>query len=142
MEPELKHFRQFLKKRGMRHTKERTAIVREILSSQDHFDVDELFIRLKKKSGVSKASIYRTIPLLIEAGLVTEVYLENGHMHYEHVYGRDHHCHLRCNNCRIIIEFSDSRLADIEREVADRHGFVSDGHKLVISGLCPKCRDG
>ena len=68
IEPEIKLFQDFLKRRGMRHTREREAIVREILSSDEHFDVDELFIRLKKKSGVSKASIYRTIPLLIEAG--------------------------------------------------------------------------
>ena len=132
-------FRDFLKKRAMRHTKEREAIVREILSSEDHFDVDELFIRLKKKTGVSKASIYRTIPLLIEAGLITEVYLENGHMHYEHVYGRDHHCHLRCNNCKKIVEFADERLEGIERDVATKYGFVCEGHKLEIQGLCSDC---
>jgi Fur family ferric uptake transcriptional regulator len=137
--PEIKLFHDFLKRRGMRHTREREAIVREILSSDEHFDVDELFIRLKKKSGVSKASIYRTIPLLIEAGLISEVYLENGHMHYEHVYGRDHHCHLRCNHCRTIIEFTDPRLTEIEEDLARKFNFVTDGHKLEITGICPKC---
>ncbi|MEW5725831.1 MAG: transcriptional repressor, partial [Thermodesulfobacteriota bacterium] len=92
-----------------------------------------------KKYGVSKASIYRTIPLLIEAGLIAEVYLENGHMHYERVYGRDHHCHLRCNNCRTIIEFHDERLSEIERDIAVKHGFRSEGHKMEITGLCAQC---
>ena len=140
MEQVIRAFQEFLKKRGMRHTRERETIVREVLSSEEHFDVDELFIRLRKKSAVSKASIYRTIPLLIEAGLITEVYLENGHMHYEHVYGRDHHCHLRCTVCRRIIEFSDPRLDELARDVARKHGFFSDGHKMEISGLCPHCR--
>ena len=139
MEPEIKIFADFIKKRGMRQTKEREAILREVLAAGDHFDVDELFIRLKKKSGVSKASIYRTIPLLLEAGLITEVYLENGHMHYEHVYGRDHHCHLRCDHCRTIIEFADPRLGEIEKEIAARYGFQATGHKMEITGCCPKC---
>jgi Fur family transcriptional regulator, ferric uptake regulator len=140
IEPEIRIFRDFLKKRGLRHTREREAIVREILSSDEHFDVDELYIRMRKKNGQgSKASIYRTIPLLLEAGLITEVFLENGHMHYEHVYGRDHHCHLRCVKCRTIIEFADRRLQEIERDVAQKHGFITEGHKLEIMGLCSTC---
>jgi Fur family ferric uptake transcriptional regulator len=140
MEPELGVFQDFLKKRGLRRTREREAILKEVLSMGDHFDVDELYIRLKKKSAVSRASVYRTIPLLIEAGLITEVYLENGHMHYEHVYGRDHHCHLRCNICRRIIEVSDKRIDEVEKDIAERYGFISDGHKLDITGICPECQ--
>ncbi|MBU2549467.1 MAG: transcriptional repressor [Proteobacteria bacterium] len=139
MEPEIEIFREHLGKKGLRNTKERDAIVREISAFHDHFDVDQLYLLIKKKKGVSKASIYRTIPLLIEAGLITEVYLEDGHMHYERTLGRDHHCHLRCNQCRTIIEFSDPRLQEIEREVAQKVGFVPDGHKLEITGLCPQC---
>lgn len=139
MEPEIKIFREFIRRRGMRNTREREAIIREIFSHHDHFDVDELYLRLKKKAGVSKASIYRTIPLLIEAGLITEVFLEDGHMHYEHVYGRDHHCHLRCNQCRKIIEFSDPRLAQFEREIGERFDFVPEGHKMEIFGRCREC---
>ena len=60
-------------------------------------------------------------------------------MHYEHVYGRDHHCHLRCNNCRTIIEFTDPRLMEIEKDLARKFNFVTDGHKLEITGICPKC---
>ncbi|MFH1134591.1 MAG: transcriptional repressor [Pseudomonadota bacterium] len=142
MKPEIAIFQEFLKKRGMRQTREREAIIREALSTDDHFDVDELFIRLKKKDGVSKASIYRTIPLMIEAGLLAEVYLENGHMHYEHVFGRDHHCHLRCRQCKKIIEFFDHRLGEIERDISQRFGFTGDEHKMEILGLCSECRNG
>ena len=124
---------------GLRQTREREAIVREIFSREDHFDVDELYLRLKKKEGVSKPSIYRTIPLLIEAGLIEEVFLEDGHMHYEHIYGRDHHCHIHCRQCRKIVEFFDPRLPEIEAEVARRFGFKPEGHKMEIRGLCQAC---
>jgi Fur family ferric uptake transcriptional regulator len=139
MQPELETFRNFIRKRGLRQTKEREAIGSEIFSRGGHFDVDELYLRMKKKGGVSKPSIYRTIPLLIEAGLITEVYLEDGHMHYEHIYGRDHHCHIRCSRCRKVREFADERLDRLEKEIAGMFGFRPEGHKLVIWGLCPDC---
>ncbi len=139
MEPEIKIFREFLKRRGLRNTREREIIVRAIFSRYDHFDVDQLYLSLKKKGGVSKPSIYRTIPLLIEAGLITEVFLEDGHMHYEHIYGREHHSHFRCRNCRKIVEFHDPRLDEIERELGARHGFTTEGHKMEIYGLCSSC---
>ena len=140
MEGALKIFREYLKKRCMRSTPEREAIVREIFASEKHFDVDELFMRLKRKSGVSRASIYRTLPILLEACLITEVNLEDGHMHYESAYGRAHHCHIHCTECRKVVEFHDARLSAFEKEMAANHGFVSDGHKLEISGLCPDCQ--
>ena len=64
-------FKKFIKKKGLKYTSEREEILKEILKSKQHFNVDELYIKLKRKgSKVSKASIYRTIPLLIEAGYV------------------------------------------------------------------------
>jgi Fur family ferric uptake transcriptional regulator len=141
MEDVFTAFRGYLKKRGLRYTREREAIVHEIFTTSDHFDVDELFVRMRKKtSRGSKASIYRTIRLLLEAGLIVEVFLEDGHMHYEPAYGRSDHCHLRCNKCRTVVEVTDPRLAQIEREIAREHGFKNLGHKLEINGLCPKCR--
>ena len=139
MREELQVFRDLLKKRAMRYTPERESIIEEILSSSEHFDVDELFIRMKAKTGISKASIYRTIPLLIEAGLISEVFREDGHMHYEPAYGRDHHCHLRCNRCRKVFEFTDPRIHDIEKDVGKKFNFLPDGHRLEILGLCSSC---
>ena len=85
---EMEAFRDFLRTHGYRVTKEREAIAESILRNHDHFDVDELFLSLRRLTPISKASIYRAIPLLIESGLLAEVYLEDGHMHYERVYGR------------------------------------------------------
>ena len=139
LQAELETFRAFLKNRGHRITREREAIAEAVLLNRDHFDVDELFLDLKAKIGVSKASIYRTIPILIESGLLAAVYLENGHMHYERVYGRDHHSHLRCTACSRIFEFSVPELLVLEEHICEQKKFKSEGHKFEIWGLCSSC---
>jgi len=107
-ESELHIFRKYLQKKGLRYTPEREQIIKEIFSTHDHFDVDTLYLRMRQKGlQISKASIYRLIPLLIEAGLIEEVFFEDGHMHYEHIYGHEPHCHLRCIGCKRIEEFRD-----------------------------------
>jgi Fur family ferric uptake transcriptional regulator len=138
---ELDAFRVYLKSNGYRVTREREAIAEAILRNHDHFDVDELFMTLRSKKPISKASIYRAIPLMIQSGLLAEVYLEDGHMHYEKVYGREHHSHLRCLNCRRIYEFSAPELAQVEKRIARQEGFKSLGHKFEIWGLCSNCQD-
>jgi Fur family ferric uptake transcriptional regulator len=137
---ELEAFREFLRSRGYRVTKEREAIAESILRNRDHFDVDELFFSLKPRTPISKASIYRAIPLLIESGLLGEVYLENGHMHYERVYGREHHSHLRCLKCHKIFEFSAPELSAIEKRISKQEGFKSERHKFEIWGICSACQ--
>lgn len=142
MVDEIEVFRGFIRRRGMRYTPERETIIREIFSRHDHFDVDDLYLRMRRQGvRVSKASIYRTLPLLIEAGLITEVFYEDGHMHYEHTFGHEHHCHLRCTECRRVIEFSDPSLDRIEDKLVREYDFEISGHRLEVFGLCPECRE-
>jgi Fur family ferric uptake transcriptional regulator len=142
MDP-IKKFREYIKDKGLRNTPEREMIVREIFSIHDHFDADELFLRLRnQKKIVSRASVYRTIPLLIESGLVKEVYFENGHLHYEHIYGHKHHCHLRCICCGKIHEFGADELARIESQIGRKHGFVVTSHRFEFLGYCAQCSPG
>jgi Fur family ferric uptake transcriptional regulator len=143
MGDEIDLFRSFISQRGLRNTPEREEIIREIFSSHDHFDVDELYLRLrKKKSKVSKASIYRNIPLIMDCGLIKAVWHENGHMHYEHIYGHGHHCHIRCVKCGKVIEFVEKQLQQIERRLAQQYDFEVIDHSLDIIGYCSECRDG
>ncbi len=138
---ELKVFKEYLKAHGMRYTQEREAIIKEIFATHDHFDVDSLYINMRHKGvQVSKASIYRLIPLLIEANLIQAVFFEDGHMHYEHIYGHEHHCHLRCQGCHKIEEFQDPRVEDIEKDLEKRFGYKILQHKLDVQGLCPECQ--
>ncbi len=139
MEP-ITTFRDYIKQQGLRKTPEREVIIEEIFSSHDHFDVDELFLRLRnKKKRVSKASLYRTIPLLIESGLIKEVYFEDGHLHYEHIYGHTDHSHLRCNRCGRIIEFADDAIGTLQKRIGRKYNFAVTAHRFELTGYCREC---
>jgi Fur family ferric uptake transcriptional regulator len=141
MKSESEAFREFLGKKGMRATPEREAILAEVFAEHEHFDVEELIMRLRRKGQrLSRATVYRTLSLLVESGLVQEVFFEDGHMHYEHIYGHEHHCHLRCLGCRKIIEFRNGAVEETEKRVGQAHNFTITGHKLEIYGYCCQCR--
>ena len=143
MSAEIDLFRSFIAKKALRNTPEREEIIREIFAAQDHFDVDELYLRLRKKgSTVSKASIYRNIPLIMESDLIREAWHEDGHMHYEPFYGHGHHCHLRCIQCGKVIEFVEGNLKKIEDRLGTKYGFKITDHRLEVSGYCAECRKG
>ncbi|MFH1628408.1 MAG: transcriptional repressor [Pseudomonadota bacterium] len=134
-------FRAFVAGKKLRNTPEREEIIREIFAGGDHFDVDEIYLRLRRKgSRVSKASIYRNIPLIMECGLIREVWYEDGHMHYEPVYGYGHHCHLRCKGCGKVIDFVDEAVKSIEMRLGKEHGFQIVDHRLDVVGYCADCR--
>ncbi len=143
MGEEIDLFRSFIRRKGLRNTPEREEIIGEIFATNDHFDVDELFLRLRSKgSRVSKASIYRNIPLIMECGLIKEVWHEDGHMHYEPIYGQSHHCHLRCIKCGKVVEFVEEELQVIEKRLAEKHDFLVVDHRLDVVGYCSTCRKG
>lgn len=141
MPAELEIFRRFIRSRGLRQTPERERIVEEIFRKREHFDVDELFLRLLSQGKkISKASIYRTLPLLVDCGLIREVNFVDGHWHYEQIYGQPHHCHLRCLSCGTIVEFEEPLLAAVEEKLANGFGFQITNHVLEVQGYCPRCR--
>jgi Fur family ferric uptake transcriptional regulator len=143
MGEEIDLFRSFIRRKGLRNTPEREEIIAEIFVTDDHFDVDELYLRLRSRgSRVSKASIYRNIPLIMECGLIKEVWHEDGHMHYEPILGHSHHCHLRCIKCGKVIEFVEEELQVIEKRLAQKHDFLVVDHRLDVVGYCGKCRKG
>ena len=142
MGDEIDLFRAFISRKGLRNTPEREEIIAEIFSRHDHFDVDELFSRLREKgSKISKASIYRNIPLIMECGLIREVWLEDGHMHYEHIYGHSHHCHMRCIGCGKTVEFYEEKLKEIENKIGLENDFQIIDHRFDITGYCSDCRE-
>lgn len=141
MKDELDILRQYLTRRGMRYTPEREAVMREIFSRHDHFTVEEVYLALyKKRRHISRASVYRTIPILVDAGLVAPVFQEGGITRYEHTYGHEHHCHLRCLHCGMVVEFSEPALTLVEERLAKEQGFIISGHKLEVTGTCPACQ--
>jgi Fur family ferric uptake transcriptional regulator len=142
MKSEIQVFRDYIRQRGLRRTPEREEILREIFEIHGHFDVDELHLRLRNQGAkVSKASIYRVLPLLIDCGLVREVDFSDGHWHYEHIYGHAHHCHLRCLGCGEILEFEEPTLNRLEEQLAREYGYRIKGHQLQVHGYCATCQE-
>jgi Fur family ferric uptake transcriptional regulator len=141
MKNEIEVFREFIRNKGFRNTPEREQVIKAIFSSHDHFDVDELHLKVRRQDEkISKATIYRTIPLLLECGLIQEAYFEDGHMHYEHIYGHEHHCHLRCLDCGKVLEFAEEAMKETEERLREHYDFLVTGHKLDVYGYCPKCK--
>ena len=139
MKSEIDVLREFIRNKGLRNTPEREQVVRAVFTIHDHFDVDELYLLLRRQNEkISKATIYRTIPLLLESGLIQEAHFEDGHMHYEHIYGHDHHCHLRCLECGRVLEFTEETVKHVEERVGAHYDFLVTGHKLDVYGYCTK----
>lgn len=134
-------FKEFILRKGLKSTKKRNEILDEILQTDGHFDPDELYIRLKQKgSKVSRASVYRTLPLLVESGFIEEVERIDKHAHYEKVSSDSHHDHMICMKCGNVIEFYSPTLEMLQDELCMKERFHKVRHSLEILGFCEKCR--
>ena len=137
----ISRFGDFLQQQGLKLTTEREALVREIFSIHYHFEADELLFKMKQNNvKISRATVYRTLELLVKSGLVRRVHLGEDHYHYEHVSGNSHHDHLICTTCGAVIEFHDQDLERRQREICERKKFTPTFHNLQILGLCDACR--
>lgn len=135
-------FREYLSTRGMRLTPERELIVTEVFATHEHFDTDQLVERLKLQKDnrkVSRATVYRTVREMVEAGLLRQVARTQNREVYEHDYGYPRHDHLICGKCGTLIEFENAPLAGILEQVALEHGFRVTGHRMEVYGLCADC---
>jgi Fur family ferric uptake transcriptional regulator len=138
---ELSRFQDFLQQQGQKLTSERSALVREIFSIHYHFEADELLFKMKEKSvKISRATVYRTLELLVKSGMVRRVHLGEDHYHYEHVTGNSHHDHLICTACGGVIEFHDELLEQRQREICEKKKFTPTFHNLQILGVCDSCK--
>jgi len=138
----LKAFRGYLKSQNLKYTSERETIVEVIFETHDHFDADQLETVLRKKdSKISRATIYRTLDLLIKSKLIVQHQAGFGRKIYEHILGHRHHDHLVCLRCNSFIEFDDERIEHLQKEVCKKKKFLPERHSLKIFGYCKKCRD-
>ena len=135
-------FREYLATQGMRLTRERMAIVEEVFSSHEHFDKEQLVVRVAQRTDgkrVSRSTVYRTLNQLEEAGLLRKVARTNDRDVFEHDYGYPQHDHLICKKCDNLIEFHNPDLSKLLEEVAREHGFRMEAHRLEVYGLCAEC---
>lgn len=141
MENEIEVFRNYIKENGLKFTPERKAILEEVFETHEHFDAESLYRKLKNKDkDISIATIYRTLPLLIESGLVSEAMRCGDRIYYEHTFGHKPHAHMVCIKCGKIIEFQDDRIEKIKREICEKYDFKPEEFRFGIKGICKDCR--
>ena len=133
-------FEEFLKLKELKYTSERKLILKAIFSFHKHFDVEELFERLRKQGNdVSRATIYRTIPLLLQSSLITETFRCQDKISYENIFNKKHHDHLFCIKCGKTIEFFNEKIERLQNEVCKKYNFKPLEHRLGIKGYCEDC---
>ncbi|MFZ2330161.1 MAG: Fur family transcriptional regulator [Atribacterota bacterium] len=134
-------FKYFLKKNNLKFTKERREVLAAIAIQQNHFNAEDIYQQLKKqKSNVSLATVYRTIPLLINSGLMTETTYGGERIIYEKIYNKPHHHHMVCINCGKIIDFTCPDVEVVQNDICQKNYFLSTEYRLEIKGYCQACR--
>ena len=135
-------FQLFLRENNLRPTPQRFAVLEEICSSDGHFDVDELHLRLKMKSDrVSRATVYNTLALLKAADLIKKHRFGTNQAKYESAFRFRQHDHLICTDCGEVFEFCDPRIHWIQKMVGEVLQFEIQSHSLQVYGSCerPDC---
>lgn len=132
---------EYLKERDLRPTKERYLLLEEIMHTNGHFDADELFAKLTAKGlKASRATVYNTLDLLVNCGLISKYRFGESHSRYEKAFGRPRHDHLICLECGEIIEFVSEKLDRIQKEVCEEEKFKPRNSTLQIFGTCHNCQ--
>lgn len=130
-----------LRQRGFRWTNQRALIVRMALGTHDHFTAEQLLERCRKTDPrVSRATVYRTLAVLEQAGFVAGLDTGDGSRRFEHVLGHAHHDHMVCRVCARIFEFRDDEMERRQDAAARRIGFRIESHSLRIHGTCRACQ--
>ena len=128
-----------LKTEGLRYTQQRQIIWDEIRKSKDHRDAEEIYLIIKKKNSinVSRATVYRTIDVLVKNNLVRKMELGDGRALYEHKVDEEHHDHIICVETGKIIEFYNEKLEQLQDEIVQEHGYelVRHVHQLFVKPL-------
>jgi Fur family peroxide stress response transcriptional regulator len=130
-----------LRAAGRRLTSQRRLILHVLGESNRHLDADALYDRVKARDpDVSLATVYRTLAMLREMGLVEEHLLGEDHGHYEAV-RKEPHYHFTCLRCGEVIEFDTPLVAQIEHELSRQEGVRVASTHLHVSGYCAQCKD-
>lgn len=126
-----------LEARGHRVTPPRRAVIAAALQRQGHFTVDDLRHHCR---GAGRATVFRTIRLLTELGVVCRVLLDDGSLHYRLSQRAQHHHHLVCTGCGKVQDLDDCSVSDLVRELSRSSGYEIEGHWLEFYGHCSACK--
>src|SRR2546429_2792641 len=130
-----------LKRVGLKHTEQRDTILRTFLETREHLSIEELHRLVRKQDpAIGITTVYRTLKLLTECGLASEVAFHDGVARYEHQFNRRSHHHMVCTDCGVSVEFFSPEVTKLEEEIGRKYHFDATRHTFQIYGLCEDCR--
>ena len=132
------HLVEVLRNEGLRYTSQRQAVWDEIKKSEEHRDVEDIYLQLKSNNhNVSRATVYRTIDVLVKNQMVRKMDLGDGRNLFEPRIDDEHHDHMICLDTGKIIEFFDEELEDLQDKIAEKHGYkvVRHVHQLFVKPI-------
>jgi len=133
-------FEDYLKKEGSRYTTQKKEIVVEIGKTKKHFEIDDFLAQMRtQKKEFSRATVYRTVKQLFEAGLIQKIRTKDGKVFYEQKFIKKHHDHIICNQCGKIIEIKDDKIGKFVANYCNNINFEPEYRSLHIYGVCRKC---
>ncbi|HVV70255.1 MAG TPA: transcriptional repressor [Verrucomicrobiae bacterium] len=137
-----KRFLDFLSRKSLRLTTQRRAIIDTAFSTRQHFTAEQLLAWSRRRDrSVSRATVYRTLPLLTESGLVREMDFGKDYKFYDPNYAKHpHHNHIICQDCDRIVEFESEKIEQLENQISERLGFSVKSHRLQITANCEELR--
>ena len=134
-------FLEFLAKKGMAATGQRRVVLEVFLNSVGHFSCEEFYMQVSKvDSGISSATIYRTVKLLEECEIAEPLDFGDGVTRFECKYNKNHHDHLVCVKCGKRVEVIDERIEELQEKLARKHLFRMERHRMILYGICSGCK--
>jgi Fur family ferric uptake transcriptional regulator len=134
-------FRRYLRSQNLKYTPERADILNGIIERDDVFEAEELLLDMRRRGyDVSKATIYRTIKLLQDAGIITQALFDSRQSHYRLIYGRAPRDYMVCMKTGRHVEFSDQELIELRNRICRERGWEPVGHRFQIYALSPEGR--
>ena len=137
---QISHFTEFLNRKGLKNTNQRMLILKAFLESDSHYSTEELYLELRAAyPKIGYATVHRTLKLFAECGIAAERHFGDGQTRFEPVTDQEHHDHLVCKECGLIIEFEEPEIEELQEKVAAEHNFTIQTHRLELYGLCTDC---
>jgi Fur family ferric uptake transcriptional regulator len=138
MAPLCSVFRRFLKSKGLKYTTERADVLDAIIARDGLFEAEELLLEMRTRGHrVSKATTYRTISLLLDAGIIVQALFDSKQAHYQLIYGKEPRDHMVCMKTGRLVEFQSPELTALRNRICKELGWTAIGHRFQIYAVSP-----
>lgn len=133
---------EYLARKGMKLTNQRRTILREFFEVSEHMSAEELYQLVRASDpSIGQATVYRTLNLMRDAGLVRELRFSGDVTIFEPRLDSSHHDHLVCQECGRTYPVLDENIEKLQHKLADAHNFVLTSHRMYLFGICHECRE-